>query len=307
MLTKRISAPFNCDSIEVNDRRDKVFVGMYQYEESTSERGGGYFFTDPSGDVTLTSTQEYGCLDAKWLDKETILLACSDGVLRTVNADSNALVSELAIVERPSSTDTQNIIMTVDGSTELAAAITAKGKLSVIKDLQSVLISWQAHPVELESWCCALTPNGNVVASGADDCCLKLWDARMSDLIHNDKRHHAMGVTCLDFLSDTELLTGSYDERIRKFDTRNMSVPVYEYRSIGGIWRLKPADGFLLVAACYGGCQVLKMEDNLSPIVSEYTGHESMAYGIGYLGDERAVSCSFYDKSVQFWSFNSNA
>lgn len=304
MLVSKFHAPFNCDSIEVNERRDKVFVGMYQYEESTSERGGGYLFTDSEGNIKTTSTAEYGCLDAKWLDDENILIACSDGILRVVNAESNAIVSEIAIVDNPSSTDTHNIIMTVDTAEEYTAAITAKGKLSVIKNQESIINSWQAHPVELEAWCCAINPSAAVVASGADDCCLKLWDAKSSELIHNNRRNHSMGVTCLEFLSDTELLTGSYDDRIRKFDLRNMAQPLFEYKSIGGIWRLKPADGFLLVAACYGGCQVLRMDEKLSPVLDEYKGHESMAYGIGNLGNRRAVSCSFYDKSVQFWSFN---
>jgi diphthamide biosynthesis protein 7 len=134
---------------------------------------------------------------------------------------------------------------------------------------------------------------------------MKVWDARSSDLVHQDKRSHSMGVTCLEFLSDNIILTGSYDERIRKFDLRNPSVPLVEFKSIGGIWRLKPCEKYLLVAACYGGCQILAEDEcSYKYVVPEYKGHDSMAYGIASLGEGKAVSCSFYDRSVQFWSFD---
>jgi hypothetical protein len=81
-----------------------------------------------------------------------------------------------------------------------------------------------------------------------------------------------------------------------------MSHPVIEKKTIGGVWRLKPREDQLFVAACYGGCVVVGSVD-FEPLVTEYTEHESMAYGIGALSNNSAVSCSFYDKLVQFWSF----
>jgi diphthamide biosynthesis protein 7 len=306
MITAKINAPFNCDSVEVNGNLDKVFVGMYQYEESTLERGGGYLITNPEGVIEASGNHEYGCLDAKWIDNERIVIACSDGVVRLLNTNGNIIQSSVDVVENPSSTDTKNIIMTVDSVRDVTATITAKGKVSVIKNLELVESAWQAHSDVMESWCCALNPTADLVASGSDDCCLKVWDTRSLALVHQDKRNHSMGVTCLEFVSDNIILTGSYDERIRKFDLRNPSVPIVEFRSIGGIWRLKPYEEYLLVAACYGGCQVLvEAGDSFKPVVPEYRGHDSMAYGIASLGPGKAVSCSFYDKSVQFWSFDS--
>jgi WD40 repeat protein len=303
MLNRKISAPFNCDSVEVSPSKDKVFVGMYQYEETTMERGGGYLLLDNRGEIISESKKEYGCLDAQWLDDEKIIVACSDGILRVIDVEKQS-TNEVPIVSHPSTTDTQNITMTVDTVSNVTAAISAKGVLTIVKEFSSVFSSWQAHAVELESWCCDLNSSATMVASGSDDCCLKLWDARSGELIHNDRRTHSMGVTCLEFISEHFLLSGSYDDRIRKFDLRNMSTPIFEYRSIGGIWRLKPEDDILLVAACYGGCDVLRMEESSLKPIREFKGHESMAYGIGCLGAGEAVSCSFYDRSIQFWSFD---
>ena len=306
MLRRAISAPFNCDSVEVNDSLDTVFVGMYQYEESTLERGGGFLITNSNGDILAEGNHDFSCLDAKWIDTTTIALACSDGVLRVLNTERNEITSNLPVVDLPSSADTSNILMTVDSVLDCTATITAKGKLCIVKDFLTLESSWQAHSDVMESWCCALSPTAQLVASGSDDCCMKVWDVRSSDLVHLDKRNHSMGVTCLEFLSENIILSGSYDERVRKFDLRNPSVPISEFRSIGGIWRLKPYKNLLLVAACYGGCQVLTETNSETyvPVVPEYKGHDSMAYGIGCLGDSSAVSCSFYDKSIQFWSFN---
>lgn len=302
MLISKCIAPFNCDSVEINNDQSKVFVGMYQYEASTTLRGGGYQVYNNQGDLLASCPQNFGCLDAKWVTDNVVVSACSDGILRWIEVDDNRLVQEVAIVPNPSSSDTENIIMTVDAVSDLTVSITAKGRLTVIKDRTLILSSWEAHSPVVESWACDISPDGRVIASGADDCTLRFWDARTTDIIHNDSKNHSMGTTCIEFLSETLVLSGSYDEKIRKFDMRNLSFPVDEVKTVGGVWRLKHCEGLLFVAACYGGCQIFNPV-TLTPVLQEYRGHDSMAYGIDYLGDNKVVSCSFYDRSVQFWTY----
>lgn len=304
MLISKSVAPFNCDSVEVNNERNKVFIGMYQYEESTAERGGGYQIYNEHGCLLFSSQQNIGYLDAKWTTDDLIVCACSDGIIRWVNGDQNTVVQQVTTVSTPSNSNTGNIIMTVDAVLDLTASITAKGQLTLIKDRTAIISSWEAHSPVVESWACDLSPDGRLIASGSDDCTLKFWDARTTDLVHNDRKNHSMGTTCIEFLSENTVLSGSYDDRIRKFDLRNLSSPIDEVKTVGGVWRLKPHDGLLFVAACYGGCQILNLE-TLKPIADEYKGHDSMAYGIDYLGTNKVVSCSFYDRSIQFWTFPS--
>ena len=299
MLKTSFKAPFNCDSVEVSPALDKVFVGMYEYEESSSTRGGGFLLTDADGNRTATVEGEFGCLDAKWLDNSIFVIACSDGLLRWYDSHKQVFAHATTVVNSTTSS-TDNILMTVDTVGNTTAAISAKGSLAILEG-QDVKNQWEAHSPVYESWCCGLSPNADVVVTGSDDCALKYWDVRTGELTHHDRRNHTMGTTCIEFLDDHTLLSGSYDERVRKFDTRNLSIPVSEFRSIGGIWRLKVHQESLYIAACYGGCQVVTL-DGFEPVVPEYRGHESMAYGIGALGNGIVVSCSFYDRSVQFWS-----
>ena len=301
MLTRRIDAPSNCDSVEVNPSSNTIFIGMYEYEESSSSRGGGFLILDAKGDEKSRIVSDYGCLDAKWLSDDLITIACSDGLIRNYSKSLDKIVQEIPIVSKPSSSDTSNIIMTIDSVNGITAIITANGRLALTRDAV-VTRQWEAHSPVLESWCCGLNPDASVVVTGSDDCSLKFWDTTSQDLLHHDKRNHRMGTTCIEFLDNNMLLSGSYDDCIRLFDMRNLAEPVNGVKSIGGIWRLKPFYNRLLVAACYGGCQILEL-DTLEPIVAEYTGHDSIAYGIGALDLNRAVSCSFYDKSIQFWEF----
>ena len=65
--------------------------------------------------------------------------------------------------------------------------------------------------------------------SGADDCTLKGWDLR-SPPKHPafvDRRTHGAGVCCLQSspLLEHLLVSGSYDERVRLWDTRMMQRP----------------------------------------------------------------------------------
>jgi WD40 repeat protein len=285
----------------VNPSLEKVFVGMYEYQESSSTRGGGFLVTDKVGTILTTSERDFGCLDAKWLSDDMLVIACSDGIIRWYDAAQREILQETKLSSTTGSGCTENILMTVDSVQDITAAISAKGVLSIIKG-RSEIDQWEAHNPVYESWCCGLNPGGEMVVTGSDDCSLKYWDVRTREIVHHDKRNHTMGTTCVEFLDENTLLSGCYDDRIRKFDLRHLAVPMSEFKSIGGIWRMKPHSGKLYVAACYGGCQVLRL-DTFDP-VEEYKGHESMVYGIGALGDSNVVSCSFYDKSIRFWDLS---
>jgi WD40 repeat protein len=292
-----LSTPFNCDCVEINPtRRDRALIGMYEYEESSASRGGGFLLVDRDGAVTDSVTgPDWGVLDAQWFDDEIVLMACSDGVIRRW---SRSGLSEFP-VEEPGG-GVGSILMTVDlcPATGRAVTISAKGRVSLLSPDGAVTGTWEAHSPVIESWMAAV--RGDTVVTGSDDCSLRVWDARSQSLVAQNTRTHGAGTTVARFLSDTTILSGSYDERIRRFDLRNLASPVEEVRSIGGIWRLKPFHDLLLVAACYGGCEIRSLAD-LSPAGGPYTEHESMVYGIDCFERDRVVSCSFYDKSVRFW------
>ncbi|CBZ51972.1 putative WD domain, G-beta repeat-containing protein [Neospora caninum Liverpool] len=166
----------------------------------------------------------------------------------------------------------------------------------------------KAH--DAETWCVSFDPHeqGKILATGADDCAIRLWDLRCresttieinhsedvtSALAMENRRSHTMGVTSVTFSPDDPnwLLTGSYDETVRIFDRRQLRYPLNSFRVSGGVWRLKwhtaemLADRLLLVAACHGGSELWRIGDAQSDIerLGVFSGHQSMTYGISAL------------------------
>ncbi|KAL8269342.1 hypothetical protein Esti_006732 [Eimeria stiedai] len=168
------------------------------------------------------------------------------------------------------------------GNSHCIAATCSDGSAAVVSDLEFLSARWKAH--EAEAWSLAISPssNGNVVATGADDCKLRLWDMRAncgrpavdkpittssssgssssSDtnahsssssrrgrarLHAENAKSHGMGVTALSFIPHAEslLLTGCYDGIVRCFDLRTLKIPLYELGASGGLWRLRWALG----------------------------------------------------------------
>lgn len=120
-------------------------------------------------------------------------------------------------------------------------------------------------------------------------------------------KSHVAGVT--SFLSYAEhcLISGSYDESLRIFDTRSLRQPVTDLQLDGGIWRIKPSkcDRNLLLCACmyknFTLCHINSEKSDLT-IVGEFTKHANICYGAdwapGRLSNRSQVmvTCSFYDK-----------
>ena len=117
---------------------------------------------------------------------------------------------------------------------------------------------------------------------------------------------------------------GSYDEIVRIYDSRKKDEPMTKFTVGGGVWRIKwhpSCRGKMLVAAMHGGCRVVNVPALNSThqnadggdvyaggeVLSEFTAHESMAYGADWLcfdtpsREEVAASCSFYDRRAFLW------
>ncbi len=158
---------------------------------------------------------------------------------------------------------------------------------------------------------------------------MKVWDIRQTQRpVHKvgDAEFEA-GVTAISSHPslDNIFAVGSYDEHVRLYDYRMMNEPLSTVSVGGGVWRIKwhPSTwsgesrfcGKLLVAAMHGGCRVVNfpsLNGNLeeyateeAEILSEFTAHESMAYGADWISFsselEAAASCSFYDRKAFIW------
>ncbi|KAF7401480.1 hypothetical protein HZH68_007300 [Vespula germanica] len=184
------------------------------------------------------------------------------------------------------------------------------------------LTSWLSH--EYEAWISAFDYwNVNIIYTGGDDCKFQRFDIRTEKKFTMSNMIHTAGVTSIHSNADKEhiLASGSYDEKLRLWDTRNFKRPISETNLHGGIWRLKwdPfARRFLLAACMYGGFKVIDCQNTETPsIVDEYNNHESLSYGCdwSFLSrqciSERAIfqtneqnvglvsTCTFYDHNLK--------
>lgn len=163
-----------------------------------------------------------------------------------------------------------------------------------------------------EAWTCAFDRwDANRIYSGGDDVLLQAYDLRTCSRIFSNKSHNA-GVTCLLSHSMREhlLLTGSYDEHLRTFDTRSMKQPLGELNLGGGIWRLKtdPLKRDLILVACmYHNFSIVQLNAGqleAPTLVGEYYEHKSICYGADWCRDVSGnkdlytATCSFYDHKL---------
>lgn len=261
-------------------------------------------------------------LDAKWhtIGNKSVLVAAT--------ALAEILLFELKTDERLHLIDTitlcgendENMLtLSVDvrnsryqSSNDNLLASDSRGNITLLSIGQDSIVkkkNWKAHA--FEAWTCAFDKwNPNVVYTGGDDTFMHIYDIRADEAQQTIKsRSHIAGVTSLLSYSENRLITGSYDEQLRIFDTRSWRQPIAELQLFGGIWRIKPSkcDRTLLLCACmYKNFSVCRLTNELdgASVVAEYTKHESICYGADWApnrlcnGDQVMITCSFYDKKL---------
>jgi len=190
-------------------------------------------------------------------------------------------------------------------------------------DLQSVH-EWQAHEypggAPAEVWITAFDCwHTDTVLTGADDGILKAWDTRMPGMVQTvNRRTHEAGVCSIQYDINREhvFVTGSYDSKVRIWDSRNLKQPTQEpYDVEAGPWRVKwhpTLPSMLLVACMRSGFLILDtsasdmetaQEHFYRPDNLEAGAWEALAYGADWLpapeGEFAVASASFYDKTLR--------
>jgi len=346
-----IPQPLCCDSIESrvdpNDPSQHLIAcGMYQLREGSggaddnSQRIGSivlYRFNTETKQVVESSRVDEnlncaGVFDMKWNSRHAsplgpllLAAACADGAVALFDTKLERLSNVslignagfcLALDFEPQQENLQRICVSC-----------STGEIHVV-DLaaeQSVL-SWPAHWYAHDSSCPAeiwtiawgsssSSSTSSLIASGADDGVLKLWDCRSPDqatAVQTRRSAHDddCGVCSLQFdpYRDFTLLSGGYDGKIRMWDVRSLKTPVRTTgkKLGGGVWRVRAAqDGRVLGACMRGGFRVLSSSQDWTEeaIYSEAKDDhwEALAYGADWITDRVVAGCSFYDKRFRLF------
>ncbi|KAH8288257.1 hypothetical protein KR044_008981 [Drosophila immigrans] len=346
-----VDTEYSADSVEWCTTHDYFACGTYQLVEQDEEtpkaqrsrKGRIYLYGfDRQRDTGLERLQNIdtaAILDMKWLPAWT---DDSGPQLATVNALGQLEIYELLPDDRRLLQRASCELGTKTGDDVPALALSLDWQRDEDADTVQLLVSdslgnvhrlrytsqgdlssinyWHAH--DFEAWTCAFDRwSRGVVYSGGDDCLLHAYDLRQEPEQRVwTNRAHGAGVTAL--LSHPELehllLTGSYDERLRVFDTRAMKRTIAELNLDGGIWRIKPhpkRSNLLLAACMYNNFSVVDMALNgeLSAnlnMLGAFMEHESICYGADWspfidsnVSDDyktrlHMATCSFYDHKL---------
>jgi len=158
---------------------------------------------------------------------------------------------------------------------------------------------------------------------------MKGWDQRQGfDQPFFVNKRFDGGVTTIQSHPHIEHLiaVGSYDNKVRLFDTRKPLIPLTDVDVGGGAWRVKWHPSVerkhdLLVACMHDGFKVVRFHPSSSApenniltdgtrheITQRFDQHQSLAYGVDWSfkrdDDEDSTliaSCSFYDCALHLW------
>eukprot|EP00884_Botryococcus_braunii_P004153 jgi/Botrbrau1/13739/Bobra.0356s0015.1 len=337
MSTERI-LDYNADVAEFcphTSVENVLAVGTYELDQTSRTRHGKLYVFRLVGDIRdgqlgledPSAIQLPGIFDMSWVSSKV-----SDGAQVAVAlADSTVAIFNVCDLEgRIGMQDIcrmdfgeGEMVLAVDTCTTAAAsslcASGSMGNVAIFNLSQGCLGKtrfWHAH--DLECWTCCHHPTTEwLIYSGGDDSMLKGWDLRQEDvsMIFCQRKAHTAGVCCIapHPFADNQFCTGSYDGRLRLWDSRVLHNPLCfaQVDVGGGVWRAKwhpHIPGYVLCAAMHNGFQLVEVDGPAGRMncVESYQEHGSLAYGVDWCrsdGPYRSVvaSCSFYDRLLRIW------
>lgn len=342
---QKFDTEYSADSVEWCPGENYFVCGTYQLVEGQDESTGKHrkgriylfeFGEDEKSFSLKDSVETEAILDQKWFSNQLFTATSGGNIKRYELQNEKLLESKPSSVNLNSSETVLALSLDICEESKKILVSDSMGNLSKI-DLETMMLEhqWNAHG--FEAWTCAFDKfQENVIysgekyvqlfnfqlklqkISGGDDCFLRVFDLRTAgDPSGICKiRAHESGVTSLLSYESDKLITGSYDDTIKLFDTRMMKKSTHTLNLGGGIWRLKlsPINRNLILVACmYKNFSLVDMkfesESFNMGLIATYEEHKSICYGCDWSKrtDEKKfyfATCSFYDHQLHLCRAN---
>lgn len=275
----------------------KLVVSTYELESRL--RKGSLWFLDDNHNKVKNLPLSGGVFRFDlFSDGVTLVAALTNGCISTVNLESLS-ANDLSV-------SIDSMLLSVCISEERLLSSDNRGNVHVI-DLPSEKVvsfpaAWLKYTNEpCEVWCTAWHNDGRYIFSGGEDALLKLWDVRCGCESVGCNSSHESGVTFVKKEDEFHLLTGSYDENIRRFDYRYFDKPLCQKMLDGGVWSIEEIGESKLLAACMYNGWVLLDKNTFSIMERKTDSGDFILYGATECGDPSLIaSCTFKNYTVHF-------
>lgn len=276
----------------------KLVVSTYDLNDGVVRKGSLWFVDDSKNVTSFPMSAGVFRFDV-FPDERALVASLTNGCISTVNLESmsasdllvnadSMLLSVSIYGQKIVSSDNQGNIYLIDLTSE------------AVESFPAARLKYTNESCEL--WTTTWHNDGKYVISGGEDALLKIWDIRCDNRQPvSVNLSHESGVTFTKAEADFYLVTGSYDEKIRRFDYRCLKQPILQSNLGGGVWNVEETSEAKFLAACMFNGWALLDKTTFAVLEQEVDIGKTTLYGATECGDPSLIaSCTFSDYTVHF-------
>lgn len=266
------------------------------------------FSSGPTIQLLQSIVNLHGVFDFKWsINGQDVFVAVADSAGQVTLLKLDPVADKLEYVSKSKVSDAMALY--VDWFDSKLAVSFSDGAVSIYE-----LDSCKLHCIQtmqnhtLEAWSAVFDLNdANISYSGGDDCLLVKNDLRTQSPASKN-RYHTAGVTHFSTSKQNpdQFMSGSYDELICKWDSRQARRPLFELGLGGGVWRIQCENTVdtmprIATACMFKGFKFLHCDNDkgFEEIGGFRMDEGCLAYGVGLSLDNKLALCTFYDHKLQ--------